>query len=569
MPWPSPQDYAEAIQSPLSSLSDPELQRGQVQLNALGLPRCLSGAFATVFCMECSGKKVAVRCFLSNIKEQEERYAEISKFVLTDDLPYTVGFEYQKEGIQVRGEWYPILKMEWVEGETLGNYLEKVKESDIFGMLAGYFKQMTLELRRAGISHGDLQHDNIMIHELELRLVDYDGMFVPSLAGRAASELGHRNYQHPARESSFFNSSLDNFSAWIIWVSLKCLAHDPSLWKRMDAGGDCLLFRRTDFTEPESSRAFEILESHENEMIRRYAAVVRQLISLPIDEVPTLDNPLHQKVILPARDTSGSETKPQQLKNEPTPRFATDSDYDDSRVHTLVSTKKSEQLPQLVVTDFDAVQNQVQKSNLPMTYVPDSLYPSVSSLDLGECAVGSYIDVEQVLTKQLLPNESVEWNSFRDLVRVYGAPPKYRNTVIVLLMLLVVIPCALIFAFDRSPGHFIAASVAAGIAMVFLYRPAGKVVTLLTNHRLIVAKIGDTIQLYSIPLTEIERVKVHKYQAYGGTTTVNSAEIHAKHAFRTPGGRLSYFTIDCQDHASFLRKLPKDIQVTEVIHTSS
>lgn len=39
--------------------------------------------------------------------------------MLTDELPYTVGFEYQREGIRIRGEWYPLLKMEWVEGETL------------------------------------------------------------------------------------------------------------------------------------------------------------------------------------------------------------------------------------------------------------------------------------------------------------------------------------------------------------------------------------------------------------------------------------------------------------------
>lgn len=36
-------------------------------------------------------RKVAVRCFLSDIQDQEERYAEISKFVLSDDLSYTSG----------------------------------------------------------------------------------------------------------------------------------------------------------------------------------------------------------------------------------------------------------------------------------------------------------------------------------------------------------------------------------------------------------------------------------------------------------------------------------------------
>lgn len=229
------------------------------------------------------GQESGVRCFLSNIEDQEERYAQISRFVLSDDLPYTVGFEYVRKGIQVRGEWYPILKMEWVDGDTLGVYLSSVKDPALFGIFAGYFKQMTMELKRAGIAHGDFQHDNILIADTELRLVDYDGMFVPSLSGRNAS-----------RDRQFFADCLDNFSAWVIYASLRCLSFDPSLWKHLNAGNDCLLFRHADLLSPSQSWAFKVLDQHADQRIRRYSDVIQTLLEMPIQDIPSLEVPLSE-----------------------------------------------------------------------------------------------------------------------------------------------------------------------------------------------------------------------------------------------------------------------------------
>lgn len=541
MPWPSPQDYAEAIQSPLISLADPELQQARIQLNKLGLPRCLSGAFATVFCVECNEKKVAVRCFLSNIQEQEERYAEISKFVLSDDLPYTVGFEYQKKGIQVRGEWYPILKMEWVEGETLANYLERVNEPEIFGMMAGYFKQMTLELSRAGISHGDLQHDNILIHESEIRLVDYDGMFVPSLSGRSAIELGHRNYQHPARNSSFFEASLDNFSAWVIYVSLKCLAVDPSLWRRMDAGSDCLLFRHSDFVAPEDSHAFAILDAHESEKIRRYAQVLRELLSMPLSEVPGLDKPLQEKVILlPSPVVSAGlirDASSEKLQGH----YATDVDYEDRSL-------------------------QAEPAELPVKLPKLSQLDCLSSLDLGQPSPGSYINVEATLAEQLIAGETIRWCSSYEMAKVPGPPDRARTSVLIGLLLMVVLPAALGSMFGilkLNPGLIsclllIGATVSIGL---FSCMAVDKKFYLLTNERLILATIGRNVQVYSIPLNDIEQVKIIKYQSLGLSST---AEISAKSSFRTMDGWSRHISISCPESVSFIRCLPISIRVIEV-----
>jgi len=53
MPWPTPQDYNEAIQNPQLSFGDPELQGGKPELTPLGLPRPITGGFASVYRMHC------------------------------------------------------------------------------------------------------------------------------------------------------------------------------------------------------------------------------------------------------------------------------------------------------------------------------------------------------------------------------------------------------------------------------------------------------------------------------------------------------------------------------------
>jgi hypothetical protein len=288
--WPSPQNYSEAVQTPQSSFSDPELQNGSAEVNPLGLPKSISGNFASVYCFDCGSRKVAVRCFLQKVEDQQERYAAVSRYVLGDDLESTVPCEYIPRGIRVQGDWYPILKMHWVSGITLNQFVDgNSKNSMALKMLAGYFKEMTLSLKNHGIAHGDLQHDNILIHNDELRLVDYDGMYVPALKNWTASELGHANYQHPKRSASDFNASLDNFSARVIHFSLKALSQDPSLWQRLNAGGDCMLLRRSDFLNPHDSPAFQQLLSHSSQGIRHGAAVLVRLLSMEIDEIPSMD----------------------------------------------------------------------------------------------------------------------------------------------------------------------------------------------------------------------------------------------------------------------------------------
>lgn len=288
--WPTPQDYNEAMQTPSTSFKDPELRQGECSTDTLGLPRPVSGAFASVYQMNCDNRTYAIRCFLHNVRDQSLRYKLLSQFIMSDNLDCTVHFEYQDKGIQIRGEWFPLLKMEWVKGQTLDRYIESnIENNAALTSLADSFQEMVQHLKSAGIAHGDLQHGNIMVTDAgKLRLVDYDGMFIPSMKGMKSNELGHRNYQHPNRSANDFNEDLDTFAAWSVFLSLKVTARCPELYTRLGAGNDRLLLSRKDYEDVWNSSAFAHIEALGDPELDRLCNAVRWLTTASACEKLTL-----------------------------------------------------------------------------------------------------------------------------------------------------------------------------------------------------------------------------------------------------------------------------------------
>jgi hypothetical protein len=292
--WPTPQDYNEAVQMPDLAFSDADLRQGTPQLNALGLPKPVSGSFASVYQLHTKvGQQWAVRCFLRNVPHQEARYAHISEHLHGNSLEFMVPFEFIRKGILVSGHWFPILKMQWVSGTPLIEWVERhVDDIDALGSLQNSFIAMCRALAAHDIAHGDFQHGNILISDGKPKLVDYDGIYVPALATMGGVELGHRHYQHPRRSSADFDTYLDNFSAWSIWTSLRCIEQDPRLWRKLGCGEECLLFRQEDYADPSRSVAFAYLEQHESEVIREASRTMRRLLTLEPRNVPPLGEPI-------------------------------------------------------------------------------------------------------------------------------------------------------------------------------------------------------------------------------------------------------------------------------------
>lgn len=297
MPWPHPPDYNEAIQNPQHCFKDPDLRNGQTTVNALGLPWPRSGNSADVYKVIGPDKKTwAVKCFTREVHGLHTRYQAVSDYLQHDKQPFMVRFQYLEEGIRIHGQWYPVVKMRWVDGFTLNDLIKDYLDKPlILERLAGIWLRLAEEMRTAQIVHGDLQHGNVLLvpreegAKMRLRLIDYDGLVVPSLAKLPSGELGHPNYQHPDRlRDGIAGPEVDRFAHLVIYTALRSLARGgKALWERHD-NGDNLLFRERDFAEPKQSKLFADLAAMNDPVVSPLAGHLLLACQEPLDQVPLL-----------------------------------------------------------------------------------------------------------------------------------------------------------------------------------------------------------------------------------------------------------------------------------------
>jgi len=239
----------------------------------------------------------AVRCFLRHVPDQQERYERISEHLAAVQLPQAVEFVLLEQGIRVAGQWRPILKMDWISGSTMTAWLDRNHaQPTLVGALLDCMGELEQDLAARSIGHGDLQHGNILVVDgrtgPSVRLIDYDGMWVPGLSGWKGSERGHANYQHPDRTTADFDPSVDSFSLWVIRTSLLAIRSDPRAWLRLRPLGadNHLLLRKADYLSPGASEAFRALHTASDPEVRSAADALR-LLCPPSEAVLGLPRP--------------------------------------------------------------------------------------------------------------------------------------------------------------------------------------------------------------------------------------------------------------------------------------
>ena len=290
MKWPNHADYAEAIQNPELCFELPELHTGEVANTTLGLPRAWSGNFASVYQVTGGGRAHAVRCFVRQVTNQQDRYAALARYLAGRPLDFMVPFDFVNRGIRVHDAWYPMVKMDWVTGTPLHTYVEsKLGAPEALAWLAADWRLLSGALKRHRIGHGDLQHGNVLVTGTgALKLVDYDGVYVPLFSRERSPELGHANYQHPRRGAEFYDERLDHFSALLIYVSLRALAAEPGLWKEF-FNGDNLLATAVDLRVPQCADLWPRLLRSPDEDVRRLTVRLIESLRLAPADVPDLE----------------------------------------------------------------------------------------------------------------------------------------------------------------------------------------------------------------------------------------------------------------------------------------
>lgn len=295
MNWPTHTDYQDAIQSPQICFQEEELKTATVAMDMLGMPKVMSGNFASVYeVTTTAGKRYAIRCFVRQVANQQVRYNLLTRHLQAVTLDSLVGFEFILRGIRLKGEWYPIVKMDWVEGVPLHIYVEEhVHEPETMLRLAKQWREVLRGLRENKIAHSDLQHGNVMATpDGQFRLVDYDGMYVPAFGQSRSPELGHSNYQHPRRTPDYYDLNLDNFAGLVIYTSFLALAKEPDLWQKFHTG-DNLIFLASDFKDPRNSKVFARLKQSPDGDVQKLAAVLERACIWPIAQVPAFEDTLN------------------------------------------------------------------------------------------------------------------------------------------------------------------------------------------------------------------------------------------------------------------------------------
>ena len=265
MQYPLLSEYVSAITHASENLD--QLKHLEVVQDEHGEPYRSSGAFAVVFkmCDPRTGQLYALKCFTEEQEGRAEAYRKIEEELEVAGTTYFTSMRYYERELFVDSSVsseseFPVLLMDWVEGSTMELYIrEHYRDSYAMEMLCYRFCRLAAYLRSQPFAHGDVKPDNIMVSDTgTLTLIDYDGMFVPSMQGESSPTLGTEEFRHPLRTPELFDATIDDFALASIALSLRAIALDSQLLDLYGAP-DRLLFSANDYRDLAQSKVMQAI----------------------------------------------------------------------------------------------------------------------------------------------------------------------------------------------------------------------------------------------------------------------------------------------------------------------
>lgn len=284
--------------NPRDPLAKRKMALGYTGRSCIGIP-IFNNAEIPIYCLR-FWKQDDV---LKSMKKEKENCIKISK-VLDDlvkryNLNFFVQYHFLNDVLTIEDQKViPCILMDWA-GDTLADKLypggnEKSKPTkNQYKLMADSFRNICRKMKEAGIVHGDLSSNNIVVSpDWSLKLIDYDSLFIPKEGIiNTQSSVGTKGYQHPGRFKATQKSIKDdNFSQLIIYLTLLTYYYHPEL-NDVQEKIEEMMFGNPDLQSVDTFRnspAYKAIKKTKIPVLLYYLDIIENSLSHSYVEVPFL-----------------------------------------------------------------------------------------------------------------------------------------------------------------------------------------------------------------------------------------------------------------------------------------
>lgn len=225
----------------------------------------------------------AYKFFTKDLYELDKRYKDTISFLNEMNSPFIPRMKFRDGIVNIvtndgKTGKFPVLIMDWIEGETLNQYIYRVKSSPCkLAELFCKFMQLVSWLISNNLIHRDLHPENLMVDTSEnLFLIDFDSFQLPTKPIYHLDRKECDNFYHPFAHyighPSYYD---DDFSIVLLALSLRAILIDPNLLGEYSGVGP-ILFSHEDLQDiSESNKLKNIFPSLDPILDELYGIFIR------------------------------------------------------------------------------------------------------------------------------------------------------------------------------------------------------------------------------------------------------------------------------------------------------